>query len=117
MATPKSRQLEIPASVFGDPNPQELFRAWAAHEELHVVFNPCFWKDPKDWGVFLVDMARHVARAYEQEGVCSSSAALKKIGVGFKSEWRRPNRGSTAPAADLKRQARKQAQRARTGRK
>ncbi len=111
MAHPRSRQLEIPASVLGDPNPQELFRAWAAHERLHVIFNPCFWKDPKDWGVFLVDMARHVARAYEQEKVCSSPVALRKIKTGFEAEWRHPNRGTTAPAADVKKKMQKRTKR------
>ncbi len=95
---PKEHELAIPASVYGDPNPREIFRAWAAHEEFHTIFNPRFWDDPTDWGVFLVDMARHVARAYEQEGVCPSDIALEKIRSGFNVEWDHPNRGSTEPA-------------------
>jgi len=98
MADPKECELQIPASVYGDPNPRELFRAWAAHEELHVIFNPRFWDDPADWGVFLVDIANHVANAYEQENICSAKAALAKIKSGFDVEWHHPHRGTTAPA-------------------
>src|SRR5262245_46377339 len=99
MLDPREKELQIPPAVHGDPNPRELLRAWAAHKQLHVIFNPLeLWDDPASWGMFLVDIARHAARAYEQEGVCSAKVALEKIRDGFDAEWGAPTDiGTTEP--------------------
>jgi hypothetical protein len=46
------------------------------------------WDDPLAWGLLLVDLARHAARAYGQLEVCSE--ALARIRQGFDAEWDNP---------------------------
>ena len=61
------KELKPPPLVHKDPDALELLRCWAAHEELHVTLSWDVWEDPADWGVLLVDLARHIASAFEQE--------------------------------------------------
>ncbi len=88
-ADSKPAELHIPPAVWSDPAAQELLRAWAAGRELHVSFRS-HWKEPGHWGIFLADIARHAARAFASEGVCSERAALDKILEMFEKEWDKP---------------------------
>jgi hypothetical protein len=50
------------------------------------------------WGLLLVDIARHAARAYAREGVMSEEEALARILDMFESEIARPtDMGTTSP--------------------
>jgi hypothetical protein len=60
-----SKALEIPSTVEGDPNALEIARIWAAHGQQHVALRSGLWEDAGNWGIMLVDLARHVANAYE----------------------------------------------------
>jgi hypothetical protein len=67
----------------------EMARIWIADGDQHVVLSPKLWDDPGAWGLMLVDLARHVARAYAQSG-SSERAVLEKIRQAFDAEWSLP---------------------------
>jgi hypothetical protein len=48
------------------------------------------WEDPAAWGIMLVDLARHVARAYEQLKGLAREETLSRIHEGFDAEWTSP---------------------------
>ena len=47
------------------------------------------WSEPGAWGILLVDIARHVAQAYSNEGYDFENA-LFQIKAGFDAEWLSP---------------------------
>lgn len=87
--------LEVPPGLDGDPNAHELARIWAAHGKQLVRLNLNLGMDPAGYGLLLVDLARHIARAYAQSGRYSEAAALRRILDGVNMELTRPtDRGS-----------------------
>jgi hypothetical protein len=46
--------------------------------------------DPSVWGIALVDIARHAAKAYALDGGISESEALRRIKQLFDAEWSSP---------------------------
>lgn len=60
-----------------------------ADGSLVVRLDP-MWSDPAAWGLLLVDVARHAARAYAQNGTCPEASALTRIRQGFDAEWDHP---------------------------
>jgi hypothetical protein len=80
-------ELPIPPPAQADPNARELVRVWAAGGAQHVSLAASAWKAPGSWGVVLVDLARHLARAYEQRGECDADTALAEIRAMFDAEW------------------------------
>jgi hypothetical protein len=46
--------------------------------------------DPSVWGIALVDIARHAAKAYALNGAISESDALVRIKQLFDAEWSSP---------------------------
>ena len=92
----KLNELHIPPEVWEDPNARELLRAWAANKSLHVSFRTD-WREPRPWGVFLADVARHAARALANEGISSEESALAEIQATFDEELAEPtDLGSTS---------------------
>lgn len=81
-------ELHVPPAIWDDPKARELLRAWAASGDLHVSFRT-WWENPDHWGVFLVDLARHAARAMANDGTCSEASALAHIREAFDKEWER----------------------------
>ena len=58
------------------------------------------FEEPDMWGMMLVDIARHAARAFAKEGVCSEEEALARIVEMFENELQRPtDPGSTSPVS------------------
>jgi hypothetical protein len=47
------------------------------------------WNDPGAWGILLVDLARHAAQAYANDGY-DFDKALHQIKSGFDAEWSSP---------------------------
>jgi hypothetical protein len=47
----------------------------------------CFNGGAYPWGLVLVDIARHVARAFENEGVETYRQTMMKIRAMFDKEW------------------------------
>ena len=80
-------ELPIPPPALADPDARELIRVWAAGGAQHVSLAASAWKTPGSWGIVLVDLARHLARAYEQRGECDADAALAEIRAMFDAEW------------------------------
>jgi hypothetical protein len=48
------------------------------------------WSDPAAWGLFLVDLARHIANAYEQAEGRDYGETLARIRDAFEAEWDSP---------------------------
>jgi hypothetical protein len=81
------RELVIPPIAAADPRARELIRVWAAEGSQHVSIAADSWEDPAAWGIALVDLARHISRAYEQMGKGEATAMLDRIREGFDAEW------------------------------
>lgn len=83
-------ELPIPDAVQDDAGAVELARVWAAHKSQHVTLATHVWTDPGNWGVMLVDLARHVARAYEQSAGIPPEESLRRVRQAFDAEWEVP---------------------------
>ena len=80
-------ELPIPPRAVAATRAVEIARAWIADGTQHVTLNAPAWKDPAAWGMFLVDLARHVANAYQQSEGRDHDEVLARIKVGFDAEW------------------------------
>jgi hypothetical protein len=75
-----SDELPIPSAVADDPLAREILRLWdMGDDRREFVLNPGLWGDPTNWGVMLVDLARHLARGYDQMGLMDEASALRRI--------------------------------------
>ncbi len=91
-------ELIIPEAAIADAGSAEVLRAWIANRGLHVAIRTSF-DTPDAWGILLVDVARHAARAFAAESSISEADALLHIRKMFDAEWSRPtDKGRTAPA-------------------
>jgi hypothetical protein len=72
-------ELTSPPEVASDLDAAEVLRAWIVRGGLTVSLSPLAFPDVATWGILLIDIARHVARAAEQEGQGGYAANLKKI--------------------------------------
>ena len=80
-------ELPIPPRVFPDPDAAEVVRIWTAHGKQYVSLATNVWDDPAAWGIMLVDLARHVARAYQQTTGSDHAVSLSRIREVFDAEW------------------------------
>jgi hypothetical protein len=80
-------QLPIPPVAQRDPKATELARVWAAEGAQHVSLRPDVWSDPAAWGILLVDLAKHVANALQEQSGRDPSDTLNRIRAGFDAEW------------------------------
>ena len=87
--------LPIPAAVHADPSARELLRAWAASGAQHVSLAAGVWADPAAWGLFLVDVARHVANAYAQAEGRDAAQVMGRIREALDAEWDAPTDEAT----------------------
>ncbi len=83
-------QLPIPDAAANAASAMEVLRVWVADGDQHVSLATGLWDDPAAWGLLLVDLARHVARSYEQGGGPNVDAALSRIREAFDAEWNSP---------------------------
>lgn len=67
----------------------EILQAWSQDGELVVTLHQV-WDEPGFWGVFLVDIARHVSRAYEQSSGKPEDETMAIIRKYFEAEWDEP---------------------------
>lgn len=91
-----TNSLEPPA-IAADENAVEVLRVWAAPGKAQQYAIRTTWKDAGAWGLLLVDVARHAAQAYGDEGH-DPAAVLARIRELFDSEWAAP----TDPAHSAK---------------
>lgn len=82
-------ELPVPESVVAARQKAEMARIWIADGDQVVTLSPRMWDDPGAWGLMLVDLAKHVALAYEAKGV-SEKEALAKIRAAMDAEWTSP---------------------------
>lgn len=94
-----AQELPIPPSSQLAPHANEVLRVWInADKNMDVTLIPAF-ADPGAWGLLLVDIARHVARAYANEGH-NEEAVLDSIRQLFIAEWERPTDIGRTSAVD-----------------
>jgi hypothetical protein len=95
MAGPKEQPL--PPDVIGREDATEVLRAFVLDGGLSIAFQRAF-EEPDVWGLLLVDVARHAARAYARETDMSEDEALQRIVEMFEAELSRPtDQGTTTP--------------------
>ena len=95
MAGPKEQPL--PPDVVDRDDATEVLRAFVLDRGLSIAFTRAF-EEPDVWGLLLVDVARHAARAYARESDYTEDEALRRIVDMFEAEIDRPtDMGSTAP--------------------
>jgi hypothetical protein len=83
----RANELPIPPTVVADAKARELIRVWAASGKQYLSLATGIWDDPATWGVALVDLARHLARSYEQSKGLDREEALARIREGMEAEW------------------------------
>jgi hypothetical protein len=94
MAGPKEQPL--PPDVMDRDDAVEVLRAFVVDGGLSIAFTRAF-DEPDMWGMLLVDIARHAARAYAKESAFTEDEALARIIDMFEAEIERPtDLGSTA---------------------
>jgi hypothetical protein len=86
--------LPIPPQVMNSEKSVEMARIWIADGNQIVVLSPHFWEDPAAWGLMLVDLARHVAAAYAEQGRGNAQDVLMRIKEGLDAEWDHPTSGA-----------------------
>jgi hypothetical protein len=95
MVGPKEQPL--PPDVIGRDEATEVLRAFVVDGGLSIAFQRAF-EEPEMWGMLLVDIARHAARAYSRESSYTEDEALSRIVEMFEAEIARPTDiGTTAP--------------------
>jgi hypothetical protein len=95
MAGPKEQPL--PPDVMGRDDATEVLRAFVVDGGLSIAFTRAF-EEPDMWGLLLVDIARHAARAFARESAFTEDEALSRIVEMFEAEIARPtDTGTTAP--------------------
>ena|ERR1700739_1843935 len=91
------REQPLPPDVIGRDDATEVLRAFVLDGGLSIAFTRAF-EEPDMWGLLLVDIARHAARAYARESDLSEDEALSRIVSMFEAEIARPtDPGTTAP--------------------
>jgi hypothetical protein len=80
-------ELPIPAATRSDAKAIELARVWAAGGKQHISLATGLWSDPAAWGIMLVDLARHIAAAYQHTQGLDPVETLDRIKNGFDAEW------------------------------
>src|ERR1700743_3406028 len=91
------REQPLPPDVMGREDATEVLRAFVIDGGLSIAFQRAF-EEPDMWGLLLVDIARHAARAYAQESDITEDEALERIVDMFEAEIARPtDMGATVP--------------------
>ena len=95
MAGPKEQPL--PPDVLARDDAVEILRVFVLDGGLSMAFQRAF-EEPDMWGLLLVDIARHAARAYARESGYTEDEALTRIVEMFEAEINRPTDvGNTTP--------------------
>ena len=67
----------------------ELLRVWSQPGGQQQVVLQIAWEDPGAWGLLIVDVARHAAKAYAKQGI-PERQALDRILSLFRAEIASP---------------------------
>jgi hypothetical protein len=86
---PGPKEQPLPPDVMGREDATEVLRAFVLDGGLSIAFTRAF-EEPDIWGLLLVDIARHAARAYARESEYTEDEALTRIVEMFEAEINRP---------------------------
>ncbi|MCS3895872.1 hypothetical protein M2171_005005 [Bradyrhizobium japonicum USDA 38] len=87
----------MPPDVLARDDAVEILRVFVLDGGLSMAFQRAF-EEPDMWGLLLVDLARHAARAYARESEYTEEDALSRILEMFQAEIERPtDTGTTTP--------------------
>ena len=86
---PGPKEQPLPPDVMGRDDATEVLRAFVVDGGLSIAFTRAF-EEPDVWGMLLVDIARHAARAYARESNYTEDEALARIVEMFEAEIARP---------------------------
>ena len=75
-----------PPPIAGTEGAKEILRVWGGSGLPQQVSLNITWKDPAAWGLLLVDIARHVSKAYAGQSEFSEEQALLRIHAGISAE-------------------------------
>ena len=89
MFAKSKNELEKPP-IASERNAFEILRVWAGKDLPQQYSLHTTWDDPGAWGLLLVDIARHTAKAYANLGDYSEREALERIRQLFDAEWESP---------------------------
>lgn len=90
-------ELPIPEGAASNPAAAEVLSAWIVDGGLQVAMQRAF-EEPDVWGLMLVDIARHAARIFAQEGAMSEQEALDRIRKLWAAEMASPTDPGTTTA-------------------
>ena len=94
---PGPKEQPLPPDVIGRDDAAEVLRAFVVDGGLSIAFTRAF-EEPDMWGLLLVDIARHAARAYAREAGFTEEEAMTRIVDMFEAEIARPtDTGVTMP--------------------
>src|SRR3954462_3149582 len=94
---PGPKEQSLPPDVVGREDATEVLRAFVLDGGLSIAFTRAF-EEPDMWGLLLVDIARHAARAFARESEYTEDEALSRIVEMFEAEIARPtDLGATVP--------------------
>lgn len=88
--TAHQKALHLPPEVTGNPNAKEVARIWITGETQTVILAPNSEWGPDEWGIMLVDLARHVANAEHLRSGTDKDQTLARIKKMFDAEWDDP---------------------------
>ena len=83
------RELEVPPIANTNSQAVEVLRVWAVPGQPQQLTLRTTWKDSGAWGVLLVDIARHAAKAYANEGQ-NPTDVLARIRQLLDAEFSKP---------------------------
>jgi Domain of unknown function (DUF5076) len=83
------KQLPPPPIAEIESQAVEVLRVWAVPGKPQQLTLRTTWKDAGAWGLMLVDIARHAAKAYAKEGQ-DPAVILARIREMFDAEWSAP---------------------------
>ena len=83
------RELEVPPIANTNSQAVEVLRVWAVPGQPQQLTLRTTWKDSGAWGLLLVDIARHVAKAYANEGQ-NPTDVLARIRQLLDAEFSKP---------------------------
>lgn len=85
MVRSRPTELPIPTNVNTDQTAIEILRVWTG-SGVTVTLAPSAFENSACWGLVLMDIARHAARAISQSNGEPAEAALANILKGFDAE-------------------------------
>jgi hypothetical protein len=83
------QELELPPLAKSSPEAIEVLRVWAVPGHPQELTLRTTWKDAGAWGLLLADVARHAAKAYENEGH-ERAEVLERIRLFLDAEFAVP---------------------------